>query len=85
MKLRESKLRWRRTGEQIVVLDLSGNEYFELNPTGALLWERLADGPRTSEELEQVIDEAYGVGSERARADVAAFVATLNDHELLEQ
>jgi hypothetical protein len=85
MRLRRTGLRWRRVGEEVVVLDVDGSEYFSLNPSGALLWERVADADFSDEQLVAQLQSEYGIGAEQARADVAEFVGALDKHDLLER
>ena len=68
----------------MVVLDVDGSEYFSLNASGALLWESVADADCSDEQLASQLQSVYGVGSEQARVDVAAFVGALDQHGLIE-
>ncbi|MFG1919847.1 PqqD family protein [Micromonospora sp. NPDC048898] len=78
------RVAWRVAGEEVVVLDTSNSVYFGLGATGALLWQRLVTGA-TSTELVTALVETAPVDRERARADVAAFLADLRGHGLLVQ
>jgi hypothetical protein len=84
MRLRHSGLEWRRTGVEVVVLDIDASTYFALNSSGALLWESLADTDFNQEQLEKRLQLEYGVNAEQARADVLEFVTTLGRHGLIE-
>ncbi len=54
-----------------------------LNETGAFLW-KLLETEQTEQALVSALLEEYDVTAERAAADVAAFVANLQDGALLE-
>jgi hypothetical protein len=82
MKLRLEDVSWQELDGEIVVLDLRGSAYFQLNGSGALLWQRLAEGGDRSD-LEVALVESYDVGAERAQADVEAFLQNLRAHGLL--
>lgn len=73
---------WRETGEEIVVLDLSGSVYFGLNPTAARLWKQLVGGT-TRDELSRRLCAEQGIGQEQADADVDAFLDMLGREGLL--
>jgi hypothetical protein len=85
MNLRDTGVNWSRTGEEIIVLDMNGAEYFVLNHSGALLWESIAAAPRSAEELAELLERTYGVSPSQAQADVAAFTATLRAHGLADE
>jgi hypothetical protein len=78
MRLRDSGLEWRRTGVEVVVLDVDASTYFALNSSGALLWESLAG-------TETRLQREYGINAEQARADVFEFVTTLGRHGLIRE
>lgn len=56
---------------------------YALTPTGALLWERLADWS-TVEQLSEALVSEYEVTSEAARADVREFLEQLASLNALE-
>lgn len=73
---------WRQTGNEIVVLDLTGAVYFGLNGTGAQLWKRLIDGA-TSAQLLNLLSAQTDVRGTQLAADVAEFLAALEGFGLL--
>jgi hypothetical protein len=83
MRLRQAGLTWHVAGDEVVVLDLEGSVYLKLNGSGRVLWERLAAGS-TEPELIAALVEQFGIDAGRATADVAAFVADLEQRDLLE-
>ena len=83
MRLRLDDLTWQELDGEIVVLDLRGSAYFQLNGSGTHLWRRLVDGCERHD-LEVSIVEHYDVDREQAAADVDAFLADLRAHRLLD-
>lgn len=62
--------------DSFAILKLDTSEYFKLNSTGAVIWERLSDGAS----LEQIIESVctnFDIGPEQCRDDVGALVAEL--------
>lgn len=74
---------WQPVDDEVVLLDGAGGRYLVLNATGAVLWERLADGAAVGE-LAGVLTETWGVGAEEAAADVARFLGDLAARGLIE-
>jgi len=65
-----------------IVLEVAGRPLFELNPVGALIWERLATGVLPQDVADQLVSQ-FGIPKERATDDVADFVKRLKQHLLL--
>lgn len=81
LRIDTARCAWRSLGDQIVVLDLRGSVYFELNPTAARLWPALVDG--TDEPtLVRILADA---GPADAAADVRTFLAELRAAGLLHE
>jgi hypothetical protein len=57
---------------------------YTLNETGARIW-GLIDGQRTLREIRDVIVQEYDVTPQQAEADVAEFVAYLENIDAVEQ
>jgi hypothetical protein len=76
VRLRLEDLTWQELDGEIVVLDLRGSAYYQLNGTGALLWRHLAAGADRSD-LESALRETYSVEHHRASDDVDAFLTSL--------
>jgi hypothetical protein len=83
MRLRQAGLTWHVAGDEVVILDLEGSVYLKLNGSGRVLWERLA-ASSTEQELIATLVEEFGIEEDRATADVATFVAELEQRNLLE-
>ena len=75
---------WRGCGDEVVVLDLRSATYLAVNRTGADLWGRLQAGV-TADELAAALGERWSLARPHAESDVAAFLAVLDDHDLLER
>jgi len=81
VRLRREALTWRRSGDEVIVLDLQTSRYLSLNGTGALLWEHLATHDCDARELTGVLTARHDVAT--AAADVEAFLGDLRRHGLL--
>lgn len=82
LRLRTNDITWQEVDDAIVVLDLSGSQYFRLNGTGAFLWLALAQGSDRSRLVADLTSE-YGVSAEQADRDVGQFLDQLDSAELL--
>jgi hypothetical protein len=76
VRLRVEDLTWQDLDGEVVVLDLRGSAYYQLNGSGALLWRRLAGGGDRSD-LESALRDTYAVDRRQARDDVDAFLSSL--------
>jgi hypothetical protein len=68
--------------DEIVVLDLSNNVYFGLNPVGRRVWKHMEQGDSLGEAID-AIAEHFDVEKERVDADVRAFLADAVENELM--
>jgi hypothetical protein len=66
----------------IILLDEDSGEYWNLNPTGALVLRTLLDGG-TSAEAVRALTEQYAIDSDTARADVDELVGGLQSAGLV--
>ena len=71
-----------KLGPQLVLLHVSQGQYFELNPTGAIVLEAILAGSDEAEAAEQ-LSLRFEVDLVRARTDVSALVKDLSDRALL--
>jgi hypothetical protein len=69
--------------EETVILDLESDAYVRLNPTGRVLWERLA-APQTVATLAQALAREFEVDDPEALADTSGFVRDLLGRRLVE-
>jgi hypothetical protein len=72
----------RRVGDEVIVLDLTGGEYFGLPDVGARIWELLLDGQSLMQVAEAITNE-YDVERADAEDDVIRLVTELCDKGLL--
>ena len=68
---------------EMVLLDLSSEQYFGLNEVGAQAWDALVSG-QTLAELRNTLVERFEVPPERLARDLQALVVQLLDARLLE-
>lgn len=84
IRLRADALEWRTVEGEVVAVDLETSTYLAVNETGAFLWSSLAEGA-SMERLTSALAEEFGITPESARRDVEEFVATLREHDLIEE
>jgi hypothetical protein len=72
----------RRVGDEVIVLDLAGGEYFGLPDVGARVWELLLDGKSLVQAAEAIASE-YRVDRATAEEDLIRLVMELRDKGLL--
>lgn len=82
MKIRREKLTWQELDDEIVVLDLAGSVYLQVNGTGADLWKALLDEADRAQ-LVTTLTSAYDVDERTAEHDVDVFLEQLRAAELL--
>ncbi len=61
------------------------NALIRMNGTGAFLWNLLAEKDMTKDELLSAMLDEYDVDTERAKADILAFLAALRGAGLLDE
>lgn len=79
---RKDDVPWKILDDTVVILDLSGGDFFELDDVGCRIWKAL-DGVLTLEDQAQALVAEYGIDIEAARSDVIAFVTDLTDKGLV--
>lgn len=84
LRLRVDDLSWRLIENEIVAVDIASSTYLSANPSGALLWQMLADGTTRRDLIDSLV-ERFGIAVELAEADADAFVANLESRGLLER
>jgi hypothetical protein len=65
-----------------VLLDVKRGKYFSLNGVASDIWGAMQEG-LSAPEIETLLQRTYGVPAERARGDVAAFMARLEREQLV--
>jgi len=84
LRLRSDRLHWLETDGEVVALDERSLVYLNANPTGAVLWQTLAQGA-TREELIRGLVAEFEVDEATAAVDVDRFLADLDARGLLER
>lgn len=74
MKIK-SHLQLRKVGRQYIIVDVCSknvnlSDVYRLNETAAALWQRMAEGEQTADELAAWLQEEYEVDRETALKDV---------------
>jgi hypothetical protein len=72
----------RRLDDQTVLVNLRTNRIFELNRTGARLWELLGEGSSESQIVERLLAE-FEVPQEQLEREVRALLDSLLDEGLI--
>jgi len=83
MRLRSRALEWRVVEGEVIAIDGDTSQYLGLNGSGALLWQRLAEGS-TRNGLVDLLRSSFSLERGQAEADVDAFLASLEENRLLE-
>ena len=63
---------------ELALLSIANGKYFSASPMGRRIWEYL-EGPRTVEQIQQLIVAEYEVPAEKCSADLKGFL-----HEMIE-
>jgi Coenzyme PQQ synthesis protein D (PqqD) len=82
LRLRDPGVAWRRVVDDIVVLDVDRSHYHAINPSGALIWEQLAEGATVGALSERLVG-AHPDAVEQIQADLPAFLAVLGEAGLI--
>jgi hypothetical protein len=82
IRLNASAVVWRQVDGEILALDMGASRYLGTNPTGALLWQALAEGT-SRDRLVELLRSRFEIDEHRAGADVDAFLGELQAHGLL--
>ncbi len=72
----------RQLGEDLVLLNLDTNRFFELSRTGARFWELLGTGAELNA-IEDTLAAEFDVGRCELSAEVAALVEAMQAEQLL--
>ena len=62
--------------DEIVVLDLDGNQYFGLNEVAWLIWQAIDEQKSLAQIVEEIASE-FEIDEDRARDDTMAFIEQL--------
>ena len=67
----------------LYLLDSKKGVYFELNPTGTLIWQKLRKNPATGHELLAHLSEHFGILEDNCRKDLEVFLTDMLGRELI--
>lgn len=81
-RLREAGSYWMDVEGQIIAMHPDMSRYLGTNPAGTLLWKALSEGA-TRQSLAHLLCETYEIDESRALADVDAYLASLEENDLL--
>jgi coenzyme PQQ synthesis protein D (PqqD) len=73
----------RKVEDEYVLVDMSRNQIFALNPTGARLWELLNEGRSRAEAVAQLAAE-FDASEETIEDEAERFLALLRRERLIE-
>ena len=82
-RIDEDAVSHRMVDGEAVVINLDTTVYYGLNRSASMVWERLAGGPATDDELAEGLAAAFDLAPEVARADVADLLDRLHDEGLV--
>jgi len=72
----------RRTDQAVVLVHVSANQIFELNETGARIWELISQG-QSSTDVVHALTHEFEISEARAHEQLTALVQALNAAGLL--
>jgi hypothetical protein len=68
--------------DDLILLDIPGDEYYGMNPVGRHVWDLLAS-PRSVAEICESVATQFDIDADRCAPDVLAFAGTLIDAGLV--
>ena len=74
---------WRIVDGEAVLISAATSYYYSLNRTGTFVWNLLADGPLTPDDLVRRVADHYGVAAAAVRDDVGALLDQLRAEDLI--
>jgi hypothetical protein len=75
---------WREVGAEVVILDLTSNNYFGLNSIGSRVWHLIAQNRPIDEIVTTLLGE-FDVDAEQLQADIQELIEQLESKGLLIQ
>lgn len=79
---KKQRLPWRVIDEEVVIVDLAGNNVLQLNDVGRCIWKQI-NGERPVTEIVKTVSEEYEVDPSQADSDTLRFISTLADKDLI--
>gem|GEM_PF-845354 len=65
------------------LLDLQESQYYKLNPTAALVWDKLSE-PTTLDDLVKMITDRFDVEADQCRGDIQNIITRFHDANMIE-
>jgi hypothetical protein len=69
--------------DEVVLISPRDDQNYALNPVGTALWNMLKSQPMSMEDMVHDLQQIYDVEDTRALTDIAAFLQTMLDHQLV--
>ncbi|MEM1399559.1 MAG: PqqD family protein [Pseudomonadota bacterium] len=76
---------WNVVGDEVVIIHAETSEYFSLNHTGTMVWNRLVAGACHEEDLVQLVARQFEKNDTDVGQDVSSFLAKLKQSQLLSE
>lgn len=70
--------------DEVVILNHDKGVYYGLGEVGAAIWSALESGPKSFDELCELVTTEYEVDPETCEADISALLNELMEEELVE-
>ncbi len=77
-------VRWRVVDGEAVLIHVKTTFYYSLNATGTAVWELLAEGDRSLDELVEAVAARFERDPSKVRSDVELFLEQMTKEELVE-
>ena len=74
---------WEMTEGEAVIIHFETSAYYGLNPAGAYVWNRLAEGCGEPGKLAEEVAARYGQVAGKIAADIDSFLARLKTEDLI--
>jgi hypothetical protein len=79
---KKQRLPWRVIDDEVVIVDLAGNNVLQLNDVGRCIWEQI-NGEQTVSAIIRKVSVEYEVDPSTADKDTTRFLTTLADKDLI--
>ena len=72
-----------QVADEVVVLNMSDENYYGLNPVGARVWELIRE-PLTVREVRDTLVEEFEVSRDQCERDLLGLLLDMAEHELIQ-
>ena len=79
---KKKRLPWRIIDNEVVIVDLAGNNVLQLNDVGRCIWEQI-NGERPITEIAKTVSAEYEVDPSKADSDTLQFISSLAEKDLV--